>query len=117
MAATGTYFFESHNGFCVGYHMQDLNREALPAGVDITEVTTTHDPNRYIGLDKAQLTVANPDFPDADPTDRESVSWRRGELYRLYYEIQFTTELGEDTTALQAEYDTKKADYLALTTP
>jgi hypothetical protein len=49
--------------------------------------------------------------------DSAEISALRKRLKTLFYEIQFTAELEESTTALQAEYDALLEDYEELLNP
>ncbi|GLB51693.1 hypothetical protein NBRC110019_07320 [Neptunitalea chrysea] len=114
MATTGTYFFYLENDVVKGYYNELPSTDNLSTKEEFIKKVIQDDPNKYLGLTKTELESENPTFPEADPTDRDSLEYRRKELKKRYFEITFTTELGEDTTTLQAEYDALKLEYTNL---
>jgi len=93
----------------IGYHTDLIDSKILPKGEKLIEIETNN-PARYINLKESEI-YDDPLPEPADQTDKNSLSFKRQTLKNLFYEIQFTNEIGEDSTDLQAEYDLKLTDY------
>ena len=83
---------------------------------------TEADYNRWVELigpfsywDVVKESVENDAAAESESNDNAAIAAIRARLKWLYFEIQFTTELEESTTALQAEYDALLIEYNTLT--
>ena|SRR5690606_9803873 len=65
--------------------------------------------------DVSKEDVLKDDDLEAEYDDTSEIAAIRSQLKTLYFEIEFTTELGESTTALQSEYDALLIKYNSLT--
>lgn len=108
-----TYFLHLQNSIVVGFHSDDIDAKLLPKGEKTIKILT-NEPSKYLGLDEKQIFLDPLPEVNHDVTDKESLSYRRQELKRLFYEIQFTKGILEDAKVLEAEYDTKLREYNEL---
>lgn len=107
-----TYYLHIETSKVIGYHSDLIDAKILPKGEKLIEIITDN-PSKYVGLDEKQIFL-DPLPEPKDETDRDSLSFRRQELKRLFYEIQFTKGILEDAKVLEAEYDTKLREYNEL---
>ena len=110
-----TYYLHLETGKVIGYHTDSIDPKILPKGEKLIEIITDN-PTKYIGLDEKQIFL-DPLPEPKDETDRESLTYRRQELKRLFYEINFTVAIKEDAKDLQLLYDTKLREYRELKEP
>ena len=111
-----TYFLHLQDSIVVGYHSDDIDSEILPRGEKTIKVLT-NEPTKYLGLDEKQIFLDPLPEVEHDVTDKESLDYRRQELKRLFYEINFTVAIEEDAKDLQLLYDTKLREYRELKEP
>lgn len=107
-----TYYLHLETGKVIGYHTDLIDAKILPRGEKLIEIITDN-PSKYIGLYENQI-LLDPLPEPTDETDRDSLSYRRQELKRMFYESQFTKGILEDTKDLELLYDTKLKEYNAL---
>lgn len=110
------YYLHIVEGVVVGFHNYEIDKDVLPRGEKLIKVQTDN-PTNYLGLDEKQIFLDPLPEVEHDVTDKESLDYRRQELKRLFYEIQFTNEILEDAKDLQALYETKLREYNALKNP
>lgn len=108
-----TYFLHLKDSYVVGYHSDDIDPKLLPKGEKTIKVLT-NEPSKYLGLDEKQIFLDPLPEVNHDVTDKESLDYRRQELKRLFYEIQFTKAIEEDVKELELLYDTKLREYREL---
>lgn len=111
-----TYFLHLKDAIVVGFHSDDIDPEFLPRGEKTIKVLT-NEPSKYLGLDEKQIFLDPLPEVEHDVTDKESLDYRRQELKRLFYEIQFTKGILEDAKDLELLYDTKLREYNELKEP
>jgi hypothetical protein len=111
-----TYFLHLQNSIVVGFHSDDMDPEFLPRGEKTIKVLT-NEPSKYLGLDEKQIFLDPLPEVEHDVTDKESLDYRRQELKRLFYEIQFTQGILEDAKDLEALYEVKLREYNELKEP
>lgn len=110
-----TYYLHLETGKVIGYHTDLIDPKILPKDEKLIEIITDN-PTKYIGLDEKQIFL-DPLPEPKDETDRESLTYRRQELKRLFYEIQFTNGILEDAKDLEALYEAKLREYNELKEP
>ena len=108
-----TYFLHLQNSTVVGFHSDEIDANLLPRGEKTIKVLT-NEPTAYLGLDEKQIFLNPLPAVEHDVTDKESLDYRRQELKRMFYEIQFTKGILEDAKDLDALYDAKLREYNAL---
>lgn len=111
-----TYFLHLKDAIVVGFHSDDIDPKFLPKGEKTIKVLT-NEPTKYLGLDEKQIFLDPLPEVEHDVTDKESLDYRRQELKRLFYEINFTVAIEEDAKDLQLLYDTKLREYRELKEP
>lgn len=107
---TATYYLQLESDTVVGYHSYEVPKVNFDKASDIVRIST-NEPEKYIGLARNQILLDPLPLPTPDESYKNEQSWRRNELKRLFYEIQFTVELTEDKTALKLEYDNILIEY------
>ena len=105
-----TYYLHIETGKVIGYHSDLIDAKILPKGEKLIEIITDN-PSKYVGLDEKQIYLDPLPEVSHDLTDRNTLSYRRQELKRLFYEINFTVAIKEDAKDLQLLYDTKLHEY------
>ena len=104
------YYLHLINGVVVGYHSNEIDKDVLPKGEKFLPIETDT-PASYLNLDEKQIYLDPLPEVSHDLTDRNTLSYRRQELKRLFYEINFTVAIKEDAKDLQLLYDTKLHEY------
>ena len=107
------YYLHLINGVVVGYHSNEIDKDVLPKGEKFIPIETDS-PANYLTLDEKQIYLDPLPEVSHDLTDRDTLTYRRQELKKLFYEIQFTNAIVEDSKALQAEFDSKLIEYTNL---
>ena len=110
-----TYYLHIETRKVIGYHSDLIDAKILPKGEKLIEIITDN-PSKYVGLDEKQIFL-DPLPEPKDETDKNLLDYRRHELKKLFYEIQFTNEILEDAKDLQALYETKLREYNELKNP
>lgn len=106
-----TYFFLIKDGVAVGYLDYEPSEDALEVYDDVVRLETDQLPDLYIGLTPEQFQEDPLPEPEAKHDYENTQTYRRHKLKELYSELKFTTEILEDTTDLQAEYDALLLEY------
>lgn len=109
------YYLHLINGVVVGYHSNEIDKDVLPKGEKFLPIETDT-PASYLNLDEKQIYLDPLPEVSHDLTDRNTLSYRRQELKKMFYEIQFTEVIKEDATDLKADYEIKLREYNALKT-
>ena len=104
--------FIEHNvsNIIVGVHYQEINENTLPSNHAIIEAEV-EEPEGLVGLNISLITEGLDKRPSTELSQQDIL---RSELKTLSIELDLMERLSEDTTAKQAEFDTKKAQYEAL---
>jgi len=109
MAQIG-YIQIDENNIMVGWH-SDVPSE-LPNGHSLTNKVTKEDPIGLLGLPDSDI--------DIEPSKRVVLGEKtvkellRLELLAISNELDLMARMSEDTTTLQANFDTKKSTYQGL---
>lgn len=106
-----TYHFLLKDGIIVGYLDYMPNADALDVYDAVVPLATDVPPEKYMGLNRSQMEEDPLPEPSTKNDYENSQPYRRAKLKELYEEIKFTTEIAEDTTALQLEYNALLLDY------
>ena len=110
------YYLHIVEGFVVAFQNYEIDKNVLPRGEKLIKVQTDN-PTDYLGLHEKQIFLDPLPKVEHDVTDKESLDYRRQELKRLFYEIQFTKGILEDAKDLEILYDTKLREYNELKEP
>ena len=107
------YYLHIVERVVVAFHSNEIDKDVLPKGEKLIKVETDN-PTDYLGLKEDEIFLDPLPKVNHDVTDRESLDYRRQELKRLFYEIQFTKAIEEDAKELELLYDTKLREYREL---
>lgn len=104
------YYLHIVKRVVVAFHSNEIDKDVLPKGEKLIKVETDN-PTDYLGLKEDEIFLDPLPKANHDVTDRESLDYRRQELKRLFYEIQFTKGILEDAKDLEALYEAKLREY------
>jgi len=111
MAKVESVYLEIKDSIIIAFHSDNVDTSNLPAGHTI-QLENIEDPNSILGLNVTFI-----DKPVADRPklyDIPAIDLKRSELKSVSIELDLATRLGEDTTALDAQWITLKNEYDAL---
>lgn len=108
------YFLHLKDAIVVGNHSDDIDPKLLPKGEKTIKVLT-NEPSKYLGLDEKQIFLDPLPEVEHDVTEKKRFVFRH-ELKRLFYEIQFTNKIEEDSKQLEIDFKIKFREYNALKT-
>ena len=104
------YYLHLAERVVVGYYNYEMDQNVLPKGEKLIKVQTDK-PSSYLGLDESEIFLDPLPEVNHDVTDRDTSDYRRQELKRMYYEIQFTDRIKEDSKEMAADFERKLLIY------
>lgn len=107
---TNDYYLHVAERVVVGYYNYEIDQEVLPKGEKIIKVQTEA-PSNYLGLNESEIFLDPLPEVNHDVTNRDTTEYRRQELKRMFYEIQFTDRIKEDSKEMAAEFERKLLIY------
>lgn len=113
---TTNYYLQLVDGIVSAYHSHEIDKDVLPKGEKLIKIETDN-PSAYLGLDEKQIYLDPLPEVNHDTVDKDTLNYRRQELKKMFYEIQFTNKIGEDSKELEVEFETKLREYNALKNP